>query len=89
MAFRLLHVLDGAPVTTIEAEVNTEIAGEEQYVATLGNPDHRDGFVARSSGTWGNGKVFGQDYCRAAFLPTDKPGRVRMKFTMHIGHLGR
>ena len=78
---------DGTPVTTIEGEIRSTVAGADQYVTTFGNPDHDDGFVANSGGTWGNERAFGQFRLRAAFLPTDKPGRVRMKLVMHVGHV--
>jgi hypothetical protein len=79
--------VEGRPATTVEGALYTTIRGEEVHVAAIGNPDHDDGFVAEGRRDW-RGAKGGMAWisCRAAFLPTDKPGRVRMRLTVHVGH---
>ncbi|HEX5137542.1 MAG TPA: HEAT repeat domain-containing protein [Planctomycetota bacterium] len=81
------HWLGGEPVTTISGEIHTDVGTEDQYVTTFGTPDRRDVSVCQSRGTWGDGTLFGEHATRVALLPTDRPGRVRMRLTMHIGHV--
>jgi len=74
--------LAGAPVTTAEAEITRSVFGEEELVVQLGNPDHRDGFLSweRTS----DGTALGGVVCQGAFLPTDRPRRVRLKLIVHV-----
>jgi hypothetical protein len=80
------HWLDGEPVTTIEADIHAVEDGEDGYMGTVGNPDHYDGFVSSTRGNWSVGMAPCEVTCRAAFLPTNTKGRVRMKLTIHFGH---
>lgn len=78
---------DRGPETEIQGEIHSDVLGEEDYVAGFSLAG--TGGVSRERATWGDGTIYGEIDCRAAFLPTDRPGRVRMKLTIHIGHLGR
>ena len=78
--------LEGTPVTTADVEITTRVAGEEQHVANVGTPNDPDGSLSWDRATWGDGTVFGEVACQSAFLPTDKPGRVRLKLIIHLGH---
>jgi hypothetical protein len=74
------------PVTTTEMEIRDRQHGIDQYVTGLGNPDHDDVWAPRSAGTYTWQNRCCDIACRGAFLPTDKPGRVRLMLTVHIGH---
>jgi len=81
------HWLGGEPVTTIQGEIHTDVDTEDQPVTTFGTPDRSDVSICESRGSWGDGTLFGEHCTRVALLPTDRPGRVRMKLIMHIGHV--
>jgi hypothetical protein len=78
--------LEGAPVTTIEADLHAVEDAELEYMGTVGNPDHYDGFVSSTRSTWLTGMLPSEVRCSAAFLPTGTKGRVRVKLTVHFGY---
>ena len=72
------------PVTSVEAEVtDVSFPRHERHVAFLGNPDAPDWQVGRGRTSWSDG---GSLQWRAAFLPTQRPGTVRMKLVIHLEH---
>jgi hypothetical protein len=78
---------DGEPVTSAEAEITASEVGEEEHVATVGaGAAQPDGSLSWERGIWAGGKGLRDFICQGAFLPTDRPGRVRLKLIVHISH---
>jgi len=78
---------DGKPVTSAEAEITASEVGEKEHVATVGaGAAQPDGSLSWEGGIWADGKGLRDFICQGAFLPTDKPGRVRLRLIVHISH---
>ncbi len=74
----------GHPVTTVRMVVGD---ADVEWEMDVGNPQHPDWWVPRSSASWATAaNRFGTLTCAAAFLPTDKPGQVRTKLVVDVEH---
>ena len=72
----------GRPVTSVDAELtDVSFPKHERHVAYLGNPEWSDWQVGRGRTSWSqNGSV----QWKAAYLPTQRRGTVRLKLVIHL-----
>ncbi len=75
------------PYATAQAELaDVTYPDDEHHVAMLGTPEQSVWAIGKGRTTWSVGTKDGSLAWKAAFLPTHRPGRVRIRLVIDLEH---